>query len=582
MDFPVTDGHGRNCWAQWGLKGRFDSLGELIDVVAIGRVISEELRYRNALEDLMRISNDVGKSQEERARMILAVGVKYFDADLAGITRLEGDQANPLVLNFHLDHLRERHAFPRERSYVDLVLRAGPVVAIHDIRETEYVTYPFYENLPLQSVIASEIYVGDRFYGIINFGTLKPRKAPFSDKQIQFCRLIARWLGYTLEQHFFYVGLQVSAERYHRIFQRAPTMMAVVDKQGHLLDVNATWLDRLGYSLSEVTGRDLADFFTPQSREALKAEPLDRQPLTIATQNLDFVTRDGVIFATQLSSLAVSAEDLPVLCVWVDMSERNRLREEMNAANRAIMRANEDLKRFNTVAAHDLQEPLRKIRLYGDQLDKHLPENSDPEARHALEVVTRAAERLSRLVRDLLAFSRESERGYANDPVDLEPLIGEAVGDMALLIRETGATVTIGALPQVTGDAVPLQRVFHNLILNALKYRHPDRSPKVEVLARVSAQGAREIVVRDNGIGLPEGSEEEVFEPFVRLHAARTTGIGIGLALVRSIVEGHGWTVTAHRREDHQGTEFIIRTNTPAAPATNADEATAPGKDRTS
>ncbi|WP_321501420.1 ATP-binding protein [Breoghania sp.] len=554
----------------------------MIDAVAVGRVIAEELRYRNALEDLMRISNDVGKSQEERARMILSVGVKYFDADLAGITRLEGDLANPLVLNFHLDHLRERHPFPREKSYVDLVLRAGPVVAIHDIRETEYVNYPFYENLPLQSTIASEVYVGDRFYGIINFGTLKARTEPFSDKQIQFCRLIARWIGYTLEKHFFYVGLQVSAERYHRIFEHAPIMMAVVDKQGRLLDVNAAWLQRLGYNLREVIGRNLADFVTPQSREALDAEPLDRQPLTIATQNLDFITRDGVILATQLSSLAVSAEDLPILCVWVDMSERNRLREEMNAANRAIMRANEDLKRFNTVAAHDLQEPLRKIRLYGDQLAKHLPEDCDPETGHALEVITRAAERLSRLVRDLLAFSRESERGYASDPVDLNPLIEEVLGDMALLIRETEANVKIAPLPKVNGDAVPLQRVFHNLILNALKYRHPERPPEVEVFARKCKQGNCELVVRDNGIGLPEGAQEEIFEPFVRLHASRTTGTGIGLALVRSIVEGHGWKVIAHARDDQPGTDFVIQTNTAAAAGQNPDDVPSPRNDKRS
>ncbi|MDJ0932486.1 hypothetical protein [Breoghania sp.] len=107
------------------MKARFNSDALLLDMIAVGRIISEELRYRNALEDLMRISNNSGKSYEERARMILAVGVKFFDADLAGITHLEGDQANPVILNFELDHMHEKRPFPRERFYVDLVLRAG-------------------------------------------------------------------------------------------------------------------------------------------------------------------------------------------------------------------------------------------------------------------------------------------------------------------------------------------------------------------------------------------------------------------------------------------------------------------------
>ncbi|MEI2384924.1 ATP-binding protein [Breoghania sp. JC706] len=560
IEFPITDRRGRNRWTHWSLKGRFDADGALLDLIAIGRIISEELRYRNALEDLMRISNNSGKSYEERARMILSVGVKYFDAEYAGITRLEGDLANPMVLNFELDHLREKQPFPRERSYIDLVLRAGPVVAIHDMRETDFIKYPFYSHLPLQSVMASEIYIGNRFYGIINFATLTPRSEAFSEKQIQFCRLIAQWLGYTLEQIEIYVGLQKSANRYRHFYERAPIMMAVVGCDGKLLDVNQTWLDRLGYDAASVIGRDLADFLTPQSRATARLEPCDDEPQPITMRAQDFVTRSGAVLSTQLASLGVAAEDLPILCVWVDVTERDRLREEMNATNRAISRANEDLKRFNTVAAHDLQEPLRKIRLYGDQLGKHLPGSQDDDAHHALNVVTQAAERLSRLVRDLLAFSRESERGYAHNLLDLKPLLSEVIGDLGLLIEESGAQITVRDMPRLTGDAVPLQRLFYNLILNALKYHRQGEAPVVEVFSRQTVDGATEIVVRDNGVGLPEGMEEEIFEPFVRLHTIQTAGSGIGLALVRSIAEGHGWSIRARRREPG-GTDFIIRTD---------------------
>ncbi|WP_170122145.1 GAF domain-containing sensor histidine kinase [Breoghania corrubedonensis] len=559
IEFPITTASGRNRWAQWSLKARYDANRVLLHLTAIARIISEELRYRNALEDLIRISNNSGKSYEERARMILSVGVKYFDADLSGISRLEGDQTVPVFLNYRLDHIQENVPFPRECSYIDLVLRSGPVVAIHDMRKTEFTDTPFYKYMPLQSIMASEIYLGSRFYGIINFATLRPRSEPFSDKQIQFCRLIAQWLGYTLEQSDFYIDLQKSANRYQRLYEHAPIMMAVVDVDGKLLDVNRTWLEKLGYDAWEVIGHDLADFLTPQCRKAEGVENENRLPLTTTTCNQNFLAKSGTVLSTQLSSLAVAAEDLPLLCVWVDMSERNRLREEMNATNRAISRANEDLKRFNTVAAHDLQEPLRKIRLYGDQLGKHLGENDTEETRHALQVVTQAAERLSRLVRDLLAFSRESERGYARDPVDLAPLIAEVIGDLAVLIEETGATVTVEDLPRLQGDAVPIQRLFYNLVLNALKYHRPEVPPDIVIFARRTDDGPTEIVVRDNGSGLPAGMEEEIFEPFVRLHAIQTSGSGIGLALVRSIAAGHGWTIRAQRR-DSAGTDFVICT----------------------
>ncbi|MDJ0932487.1 PAS domain S-box protein [Breoghania sp.] len=201
--------------------------------------------------------------------------------------------------------------------------------------------------------MASEVYVGNCFYGIITFGTLRPRAEPFTEKQIQFCHLIAQWLGYTMEQHDFYVGLQQSANRYRRIYEHALIMMAVVNCHGTLIDVNKTWLDKLEYTADKVIGRRLSEFFTLQSRAAGEKDPVSAEPLTTTSRTQDFLTRDGSILSTQLSSLTVASEDIPTLCVWVDMTERNRLREKMNATNRAISRANEDLKRFNTVAAHE-------------------------------------------------------------------------------------------------------------------------------------------------------------------------------------------------------------------------------------
>lgn len=559
LDFPITDDANRNCWTRWTFKGRFEESGALAEVLAVGRVITEELRYRNALEDLLRISNNPSKSYEERARMILAVGIKYFDADLAGITRLDGDMAVPVMLNFEKEHIRENRPIPRASSYVDLVLRAGPVVSIHDMMKTDFADYPFFTNLPLKSVIASEIYTANRFYGIINFGTLTPRAEPFSEKQTQFCRLIAQWLGYTLEQQEFYVGLERNASNYRRVYEHAPIMMAVLDFDRTLLDVNKKWLTTLGYEEHEVLGRKITDFYTPQSCAKTPTGPIPDSPLTVQTHVRDFTSKDGRVLSTQAASMVVAAEDLPVLTVWSDASERNQLRDEMQATNRALIQANEELKRFNTVAAHDLQEPLRKIRLFGDQLAKRLPDDASEESRHALEIVTRSADRLSRLVRDLLAFSRESERGYARDPIALKPLIEEVVNDLALLIEENRAEVIIGDLPPVLGDAVPVQRLFHNLIINAVKYRRPDEPPRIEVFARTRDDGAHEIVVRDNGVGLPEGYEEQIFEPFIRLHSVRTAGSGIGLALVRSIAEGHGWSIRAERRPD-VGTDFVITT----------------------
>jgi signal transduction histidine kinase len=225
---------------------------------------------------------------------------------------------------------------------------------------------------------------------------------------------------------------------------------------------------------------------------------------------------------------------------------------------RELARSNQELEQFSSVASHDLQEPLRKVRMFGDRLRDRLGDAISAEAAEDLHRMQNAAERMQALINDLLDFSRVTHRGQPFAQVDLGAVAAEVVSDLEARILELDATVEVGELPVVHADPTQMRQLLQNLISNALKFHRPDVPPVVQVHAEtLTAQAPRfaaekvaaaryVLTVSDNGIGFEEQYAERIFSPFERLHArAAYEGTGIGLSIARKIVWRHGGNITA-------------------------------------
>lgn len=206
--------------------------------------------------------------------------------------------------------------------------------------------------------------------------------------------------------------------------------------------------------------------------------------------------------------------------------------------------ANVALSRFAGQAAHDIQEPLRLIAGYLDLLVAHAEGRLELDAPRITREARDAAHRAQELVASLLDFTRASKRDPARErDVPLAESVDAALDNLRLRLTETGARVTHDKLPIVHGDATQLSRVFQNLVENSLKYA-TSRAPVVRIAAR-EEPSAWIITVDDNGDGFPKEGRDRLFEPFSRLHGGGTPGAGLGLAMVRAIVERHGGRVRA-------------------------------------
>lgn len=245
-----------------------------------------------------------------------------------------------------------------------------------------------------------------------------------------------------------------------------------------------------------------------------------------------------------------------------EIRARKLAQEQLERVAAQLEASNRELQQFASVASHDLQEPLRKIVVFGDRLKTKFGDQVGEQGTDYIERMMNAAGRMRTLIDDLLEFSRVVTRARPFVAVDLGEIVREVLGDLEVLIESKGAVVDVGDLPTLQADPTQLRQVFQNLIANALKFQGDGAVPHVTIRAEPDQDGSIpgwRVTVRDNGIGFEQQHADRIFAPFQRLHGrSEFGGSGIGLAIVRRIVERHSGTITAESSPGH-GAAFVIR-----------------------
>jgi PAS domain S-box-containing protein len=241
-----------------------------------------------------------------------------------------------------------------------------------------------------------------------------------------------------------------------------------------------------------------------------------------------------------------------------DVTEQKEIDDALRETARQLEVSNRELQDFAMVASHDLQEPLRKVQMFGDKLRRKYAIALGDEGQDWLRRMMNAAVRGQALIQGLLAFSRITSKAQPPVPVDLGQTAREVASDLEARIADVGGQVEIGKLPVIEADPLQMRQLLQNLIGNALKFRKPQEPPVVRVACRAAARDLYEIEVSDNGIGFEQKYVDRIFKLFQRLHERGVyEGSGMGLAICRKIVERHGGSITA-RSAPGKGTTFVI------------------------
>jgi len=342
--------------------------------------------------------------------------------------------------------------------------------------------------------------------------------------------------------------------RYRGLLEAAPDGMVVVNQHGEIVLLNAQSENQFGYRRDELIGQRVTNIIPDGFAERLIADGARTAAEALAQQigtgiELTGRRKDESEFPIEIM-LSPLESDQGILVTAAIRDITVRKNAELNLIQKVedLNRSNEELEQFAYVASHDLQEPLRMVASYTQLLSRRYKGTLDADADEFIAFAVDGANRMQRLIQDLLAFSRVGKRKLELFDLPSDRALRQALLNLSGAIKQSGALVTNGLLPEVKADEVQLTQLFQNLIGNAIKY-HSSGVPHIHISAARNGLPMWTFSVRDDGLGIDSQFFEKIFGMFQRLHKRdEFEGTGMGLAICKKIVERHGGSISVESK----------------------------------
>ena len=350
--------------------------------------------------------------------------------------------------------------------------------------------------------------------------------------------------------------------RYRGLLEAAPDSMVLMNQDAEIVIVNRQAENVFGYRRDELVGGNAGRLVSAASLATLlafarRATDGSNEQQSHTAIELEGRRKDGSQFPIEamLSPLATVDEGLLLTVAIRDITTRKQAQALLLQTVEELNRSNQELGQFANIASHDLQEPLRMVASYTQLLSKRYKGKLDADADEFIGFAVDGANRMQRLIQDLLTYSRVGTTGHELLETSSEEALEHALMNLAGAIQDSGALVTHDPLPSVLADEGQLIQLFQNLVGNAIKYQNPG-IPLIHLSSAKAGPTKWLFSIKDNGLGIEPKYFERIFGMFQRLHRREEfEGTGIGLAICKKIVERHGGSLSVES-ELGQGSTF--------------------------
>ena len=341
-------------------------------------------------------------------------------------------------------------------------------------------------------------------------------------------------------------------------------------REGLIVYSNSYFSELIDIPHAKVTGSHILDFVSPDSREKFQ-EHFDLALQGSSKTEITLLVNSRSI-PVYISLTSLQPQLTTVGMIITDLSEKKQNEQLLRDKNLELERLNQSLEQFASIASHDLQEPLRKMKTFTSLLIQRFSNDLPDKAKELVNKIWSSSERMSLLIKDVLNFSRIVGSANMFITTDLNQILNNILGDFDMLVVERGASIRVGYLPSIEAIPVQINQLFYNLVGNALKFYKEGRPPVITISSRTLLPGEAakhaglnsrlsyaEISFKDNGIGFEQRFAEQIFSIFERLNNQQQySGTGIGLALCRKIAEQHQGRIHAEAEESFGSTFYVL------------------------
>ena len=499
----------------------------------------------------------------------LELGCRYFELELGVFCNSDrdGDSIEAMGGNLALELSAEDVS--ADSRFAAILACEEVTIIIEQAVEPVAPSHVCQKETGLLTLLACPISSVRRRYGTLCFLARQSRLRSFDGQERQTLRFLAQWLATykdaKLVGHSYAEAserLRKSEEHHRLIYEKTPAMLHSIDDQGRMASVSDAWLVTMGYERDEVIGRSSTDFLTPASKRFAEEVVLPAYRTLGQCEGIpyQFVTKGGDIRDIELSAISQNDDDgkfIRSLAILLDVTERKQVEQKLLKKTAALERSNADLQRFNHIASHDLQEPLRRIITYCQILKEDFGSELSEEAAEVAGIVQSGGRRLRLMINGLLAYVRVREQlDRRLEPVDMSAVLHHAVDDLNDEIVSKGVHINVTHLPLVWGRAPLFKMVFHQLLSNAIKHGS-GQVPMIDISVD-DAGDVWQFAVTDRGIGIEPRFASRIFEIFQRLHHKdECEGSGAGLAICQLIIQRCGGEIWLDRSYD-RGARFFF------------------------
>ena len=519
--------------------------------------LNTELGHREEMLQKLLEAARLGTAEQTVLKEICAITQSMFGPNASAVIALEL-QGGALVVRAHAGlSSGDGPIAPMSAAncFEELVIAQNKTTALADAALYPDITLIQAPGKPrFQAVLAAPMCIAGRAFGTVSI--FSHQKQVWTSEQFRLMEWLAAQCASTIETQRLQEQLKATEKenrlladrmaadqaRSAAIVESSDDAILSMDLSGFIQTWNAGAQRLFGYQAEEVIGKPHT-FLIPEERlpehEQIMASLVNGQH--VARLETVRAGKGERMIDVSVNISPVRSKDGQIIGASKtlhDIGDRKQAYEGLQKTAADLARSNRDLEQFAYVASHDLKEPLRMVTGFMSLLKDRCHGKLDAKADEYIIFAADAAQRMQRLIDDLLVYSRAG-RGATTEQTDINDVLTQATQNLTISIKESGAVITHDPLPTIAANKVELIHVFQNLIGNSIKFRG-ERSPEIVITAQ-RRRGHWQFTVSDNGIGIDQQFADRIFMIFQRLHTREQyPGTGIGLSICKKIVEQHG------------------------------------------